>query len=58
MKKRDVVRFIESHGAKFKRHGGNHDIYVLGKRRTSVPRHNEIDEDTAKGIFKQLGIKV
>ena len=58
MKKRDVVRLIENHGAKFKRHGSNHDIYVLGKKRTSVPRHNEIDEDTAKGIFKQLGIKV
>ena len=58
MKKKDIVRFIESHGAKFKRHGSNHDIYVLGKKRTSVPRHNEIDEDTAKGIFKQLGIKV
>ena len=58
MKQKDLVRFIESHGAQLKRHGSNHDIYVLGKKRTSVPRHNEIDEDTAKGIFKQLDIKV
>lgn len=58
MKQKDLVRFIESHGAEFKRHGSNHDIYVLGKKRTSVPRHKEVDENTAKGIFKQLGITV
>lgn len=57
MKKRQLIKYIESKGAKFKRHGSNHDVYILGNRRTAVPRHNEIDEDTAKAIFKQLGIK-
>lgn len=35
------------------REGGNHSIYRIGTRQFSVPRHNEIDEVTAKVILKQ-----
>lgn len=38
------------------REGGQHSIYRIGERQFSVPRHNEIDEITAKAIFKQAGV--
>lgn len=59
LKKKDLIKFILSHGGKFVRHGSDHDIYqnALGTKKTQVPRHNEINEITAKKILKQLGIK-
>ncbi|WP_276885563.1 type II toxin-antitoxin system HicA family toxin [Anaerococcus lactolyticus] len=57
MKRKKLVNFIESNGAEFVRNGSNHDIYKLGDNMTSIPRHNEINEITAKMILKQLGIK-
>jgi len=35
--------------------GGNHTTVQFGDRRTSIPRHNEIDEYTARGILRYLG---
>ena len=57
MNRKQLVRYIESNGAIFVRNGSNHDIYRLGNKTTSIPRHNEINELTAKIILKQLGIK-
>jgi mRNA interferase HicA len=37
--------------------GGNHSKLVIGDKRTTVPRHNEIDNVLAKAIFKQIGGK-
>ena len=56
LKRKKLIRFIESKGAEFVRNGSNHDIYRLGNKTTSIPRHNEINEITAKIILKQLGI--
>lgn len=36
--------------------GGSHTKVVVGDRRTVVPRHNEINEITAKQILKQIGV--
>ena len=60
LKKRDLIKIIESHGGIFVRHGSDHDIYsnAEGTKKSQVPRHNEINEITAKKIFKQLGIKL
>ena len=55
MKRREFLKRLEAAGFKFKRHGGDHDIYVRGKERESVPRHGDIDEDLAKTIFKRRG---
>lgn len=58
MKRRSLVRHIESMGCEFLREGGNHSIYVNRgeKKTTTIPRHREIDENLAKKICKDLGI--
>jgi predicted RNA binding protein YcfA (HicA-like mRNA interferase family) len=58
MKLRDLVQHLENHGAEFLREGGSHTIYVnraKGKV-SSVPRHREIKDFTAKKICKDLEI--
>jgi mRNA interferase HicA len=57
MKTRDLIRKLEQNGWAFKRHGGNHDVYVKGKARESVPRHSETDEDLANAIIKRRRLK-
>lgn len=57
MKTKDFIELLERNGWKFKRHGSNHDIYIKGDERESVPRHREIDEDLAKAIIKRRGLK-
>jgi mRNA interferase HicA len=41
----------------FVRHGGAHDIYMYGNQQVPIPRHNEINEQLARGILRQLGIE-
>ena len=43
-------------GVVFVRHGGKHDVYKqpITKIETTVPRHDEIKEYTAKSIIKTL----
>ncbi len=36
--------------------GGSHTKVVMGNQRTVVPRHNEVNEMTAKAILKQMGV--
>lgn len=36
------------------REGGSHTIVKIGDRQTSVPRHNEINEITAKKILEHM----
>lgn len=36
------------------REGGSHTVVTIGDRQTTVPRHNEINEMTAKAILKQM----
>ena len=52
MKKRDLVKTIEKLGFWFLRSGGRHDIYTNGDINVAVPRHNEINEITARAIIK------
>ena len=59
MKRGDLIRHIESQGRVFGREGGRHTIYKNPKKSlsTGVPRHNEVDNDLARKICKELGIK-
>lgn len=57
MKYKDLTQKLQNAGFTFLRHGGNHDIYVKGDHKVSVPRHKEIKEYTARGILKECGIK-
>lgn len=57
MKRKDLIKLLESNGWTLKRHGGDHDIYSKGKVRETIPRHKEIDEILAKAIIKRQGLK-
>lgn len=35
--------------------GGSHTKVSIGENHTVVPRHNEINEITARAILKQMG---
>ncbi len=58
MKRDDLIKHLERHGCEFLREGGSHTIYVNRqvKKVSSVPRHREILEFTARKICKDLQI--
>ncbi|MEW6068499.1 MAG: type II toxin-antitoxin system HicA family toxin [Nitrospirota bacterium] len=56
MKRKDLIKRLNDSGCIFVRHGSCHDLYknpTTGKKQP-VPRHNEIDENLAKHIIKEL----
>jgi predicted RNA binding protein YcfA (HicA-like mRNA interferase family) len=58
MKRIDLIRHLEQHGAQLLREGGSHSVYVnraVGKTST-VPRHREINEFLAHKICKDLEV--
>lgn len=58
MKRRDLIKTLESAGYKIDRDDGNHTVYEReGGRPVQVPRHREINENTAKAILKAAGLK-
>ena len=56
MKRKILIKKLESVGFRFQRHGGNHDIYVCGENREEIPRHKEINERLARAILKKRGL--
>jgi mRNA interferase HicA len=56
LKRRDLIKEIETMGCVFIRHGGKHDWYQNPTTKVSqpVPRHGEINENLAKHIIKKL----
>ena len=58
MKRRDLIRHLESHGCEFLREGGSHTVFVNRRTRKSsvVPRHREVFEFLARKICKDLEI--
>ena len=54
MKKRDLEKVLRALGWHFLRDGGNHEIWTNGAETEPIPRHNEINEMTAKGILKRV----
>lgn len=59
MKRRALLKAIASEARRqgvewgVEREGGRHTLFRLGGTLIPVPRHTEIDERLAKGIFKQ-----
>ncbi|MEU3114306.1 type II toxin-antitoxin system HicA family toxin [Micromonospora chersina] len=39
------------------REGSKHSIYRYGTQAVTIPRHREINEQTARGILRDLGIE-
>ena len=58
MKRRDLVRHLESHGCEFLREGGNHTVYVNRQAQTvsAVPRHQEVNNILARKICRDLRV--
>ena len=59
MKRRQLVKHIEACGCEFYGEGAKHSKVrnpETGKK-TTIPRHTEIDNDLARDICKQLGIE-
>ena len=56
MKRKDLVRELETMGCVLIRHGAKHDWYQNPRTKVSqpVPRHNEIKEYLAKHIIRML----
>jgi len=57
VKRRDLVKFFESHGFYFLRQGGNHSIYSDGVKVIPIKRHRIFDRITANALCKQAGLK-
>ena len=58
MKRRDLIRHMETHGCELLREGRRHTVYVNRKVRksSSVPRHREINEFLARKICRDLDV--
>jgi predicted RNA binding protein YcfA (HicA-like mRNA interferase family) len=56
MKRTRLLQILNQMGVIFVRHGKKHDIYKhpITKIETTIPRHDEIKEFTAKNIIKTL----
>lgn len=53
MKRRIVVKGVEECGYILKRHGASHDVYEKDGDEIEIPRHKDINENTAKAILKK-----
>lgn len=53
MKHRKLIKSVEDNGWWLERHGTNHDIYTNGKQIIPIPRHPDVNEETAKDIIKK-----
>ena len=53
MKRKELIKKINSVGCVLIRHGNRHDLYINPKtgKKQPVPRHDEIDENLAKHII-------
>jgi len=56
LKRKYLIKTLESKGCVFVRHGGNHDWYKNPQTGQSqpIPRHKEIEDGLGKIIIKRL----
>ena len=55
-KRKELIKYLITNGAFLIREGSRHSIYQKGKYRTAVPRHNEIVDELARKICRDLEI--
>ncbi len=58
MKRRDLIRYLESHDCELLREGSNHSIYINrpAQKVSAVPRHREINQFLARKICRDLEV--
>jgi len=56
MKRTQLIQILNKMGVIFVRHGKKHDVYKQPATNieTTIPRHDEVKEFTAKNIIKTL----
>lgn len=58
MKRRDLVRRLENAGYRVVRDEGDHTVYQKPNAQPiAIPRHREINENTAKTILRMAGLR-
>ena len=57
MKRRDLIKKLEAAGYRLIREGDHSIFEALGKRPVQVPKHRELNENTANKILKDAGLK-
>ena len=57
MKQRDLLKLFNRNRWRLIREGGSHMIVTDGKEVEAIPRHKEINEQTAKAIIRRRGLK-
>ena len=58
MKRGDLLRHLRTNGCAFLREGGRHSWWHNPERnkRSAIPRHNEIEDNLARKICRDLGV--
>ena len=58
MKRRDLLRHLERHGAELLREGSSHTVYVnrAAQKSSAIPRHREINDFLARKICRDLQV--
>jgi hypothetical protein len=56
MRRTQLLKHLKEHDAVLIREGKKHSIFQRGDRKTQVPRHNEIVDELARKICRDLGI--
>jgi len=56
MKRDELLKLLRREGCYLKREGANHSLWIssITGRIETIPRHNEIQENLAKKIIKNL----
>ena len=57
IKRRDLIKYLESNGFYLLREGNNHSIYTNNTKMVPVKRHRIMDRITANELCKQAGLK-
>jgi predicted RNA binding protein YcfA (HicA-like mRNA interferase family) len=56
MKRSQLIKHLKKQGAFLLRERSRHSIYQKGAHKTEVPRHNEIVDELARQVCKDLNI--
>ena len=56
MKRNQLLKHLKKHGAFLLREGSKQSIFQKDQLKTQIPRHNEIVDELARKICKDLGI--
>jgi len=58
MKRTKFIKHLGEHDCELHRNGSKHDIFInnVSKKKTTIPRHPDIDERLCAEICKQLNI--